>query len=46
MRTNSVIDETVVKLQQAEICSFRGCLAWEGDLEAMRLDHSPAEPQP
>jgi Arc/MetJ family transcription regulator len=40
---------TLVKLQQqAEIRSFRGRLAWEGDLEAQRLDEQTeaAEQQP
>jgi Arc/MetJ family transcription regulator len=40
---------TLVKLkQQAEIRAFRGRLAWEGDLEAQRLDGEAeeAEQQP
>ncbi len=40
---------TLVKLQQqALIRTFRGRLAWEGDLEAQRLDVTPeaAERQP
>ena len=38
---------TLVKLQQqAEIRAFRGRLAWEGDLEAQRLDEEPAAKQP
>jgi hypothetical protein len=35
---------TLVQLQQqAKIRAFRGRLAWEGDLEAQRLDQEPAE---
>ncbi|MCP9913663.1 type II toxin-antitoxin system VapB family antitoxin [Cyanobium sp. BA20m-14] len=38
---------TLVKLQQQrEIRAFRGCLDWEGDLEAQRLDEEPAAKQP
>ena len=38
---------TLVKLQQqTEIRTFRGRLAWEGDLEAQRLDEEPAAKQP
>ena len=38
---------TLVKLQQqTEIRAFRGRLAWEGDLEAQRLDEEPAAKQP
>ena len=38
---------TLVKLQQqTEIRAFRGRLAWEGYLEAQRLDEEPAAKQP
>ena len=38
---------TLVKLQQqTEIRAFRGRLAWEGDLEAQRLDGEPEAKQP
>jgi hypothetical protein len=49
MRTNIVIDDALVKLQQqAEIRALRGRLNWEGDLEAQRLDGKTeaAEQQP
>jgi hypothetical protein len=49
MRTNIVIDDALVKLeQQAEIRALRGRLNWEGDLEAQRLDGQTeaAERQP
>ena len=48
MRTNIVIDDALVKLQQAEIRALRGRLNWEGDLEAQRLDGQTeaAEQQP
>lgn len=42
-KTLEVALETFIKLKnQAKIKAFRGKLAWEGDLEQMRLDNTQA----